>query len=335
MVSCRRVYRPWDDLLSDAEANSPDLQYASRGFWFTTPIRATITAMQDQPSMPHQVVILLGTNYCGSHLLSHLLSAHSRCLGVGEIHRYQQLIEQGSTAPVVSEYNASPLFNGLDGLPVQTWHQTLATRYAQSSGVDHPVIIDNSKKVRWVKRLADAQDLEIRLVHLIRDPRALVLRWLNTYDSDKRRRRQRMRVAKRVPTRAPQILAGDWTTVFIYKWLRENRQIQRFIEKQGYPHAVVTYHDMVFDTPDMLSALMPKLGLEYEPGQLQFGQGNTLGTTKTAHAEAVKQSEIRPDLKWHTQLHPGAAASVTANRDVQDFLTQLSLRCGDKGLVPL
>jgi len=291
--------------------------------------------MQDASSTPHRVVILLGTNYCGSHLLSHLLSAHSQALGVGEIHRYQQLIDDGGSAPVVSEYNSSPLFSGLDALPVNTWHQTVATRYAQASGIADPVIIDNSKKVRWVKRLADAQGLQISLVHLIRDPRALVLRWLNTYDSDKRRRRQRMRVAKRVPARAAQILAGDWTTVFIYKWLRENRQIQRFMAKQPYPHAMVTYHDMVFDTSAMLTQLMPKLGLEYEAGQLQFGQGNTLGTTKTAHAQAVQQSEIRPDLKWHTQLHPSAAAAVTANRDVQTFLSQLSLRCGENGLVPL
>ncbi len=291
--------------------------------------------MQLQPSSPQRVVVLLGTNYCGSHLLSHLLSAHSQCLGVGEIHRYQQLLDDGTTAPVVSEYNSSPLFDGLAALPVQAWHRTIATRYAASAEVAQPVIIDNSKKVRWVKRLADAEGMEIRLLHLIRDPRALVLRWLNTYDSDKRRRRQRMRVAKRVPARAPQILSGDWPTVFVYKWLRENRQIQQFIAKQAYPHAVVTYHDMVFDTSKMLTALMPKLGLEYEPGQLQFGQGNTLGTTKTAHAEAVQQSEIRPDLKWHTQLHPSAAATITANRDVQAFLSQLSLRCGEKGLVPL
>jgi len=291
--------------------------------------------MMRAPSNTNRVVILLGTNYCGSHLLSHLLSAHSQCFGVGEIHRYEQLADGAPTAPVVSEYKASPLFAGLDDLPVTAWHKTVIARYAQHSGIANPVLIDNSKKVRWVKRLADAEDLQIHLVHLIRDPRALVLRWLNTYDSDKRRRRQRMRVAKRMPARAARILTGDWTTVFIYKWLRENRQIRNFIASQTYPHALVTYHDMVFDTQGMLAQLMPQLGLSYEAGQLRFGEGNTLGTTKAAHAQAVKKSEIRPDIKWHTQLDAGAAAAVVANRDVKNFLAGLGLQCGEKGLIPL
>jgi hypothetical protein len=286
-------------------------------------------------SAPHRVVVLLGTNYSGSHLLSHLLSAHSQCLGVGELHRYQQLLDGGGTAPVVSEYNSSPLFAGLDNLPVVQWHATVLQRYAEQSNVAGPVIIDNSKKIRWVEKIAQAENLDLRLVHLIRDPRALVLRWLNTYDTDKRRRTQRMRVAKRVPGRAHKILAGNWTTVFIYKWLRENRQITDFMAQRRYPHAVVTYHDMVFDTEALLAQLMPRLGLAYEPAQLRFGEGNTLGTTKTAHADAVKQSQIRPDLKWHTQLDSGAAQTVANNKDVGKYLRQLGLQCGEKGLVPL
>lgn len=289
--------------------------------------------MNANATAPNRGVILLGTNYSGSHLLSHLLSAHSRCLGVGELHRYQQLIEASKNAPVVSEYNSSPLFKDLSALPVEQWYDTLLQRFAEQQDIVDPVIIDNSKKVRWVRRVAPAENLQLRLVHLIRDPRALVLRWLNTYDTEKRRRTQRRRVAKRVPARAARILAGDWANVFIYKWLRENRQISRFLAKNDYPHVTVSYHDMVFDTEPMLQRLMPRLGLVYEPGQLMFGEGSHFGTAKSAHAETVKRSEIRPDLKWQTQLDPNAAQAVATNSDVVSYLAEIGLRCGAQGLV--
>lgn len=281
----------------------------------------------------NRVVILLGTNYSGSHLLSHLLSAHSACIGVGELHHYERLLAGDQSLPVVAEYNSSPLFAGLSELAVERWYGTLAQRFAEQAGAA-PVIIDNSKKVRWVKKVAHAPRLDLRLVHLLRDPRALVLRWLNTYDTDKRRRAQRLRVAKRMPSRATQILAGDWTDVFVYKWLRENRQISDFIAKNRYAHAIVTYHDMVFDTEAMLHKLMPRLGLDYEPGQLRFGEGSNFGTTKTAHADAVQRSEIRPDVKWQTQLDARAVQAVNANQDVVKYLAGLGLELGERGIVP-
>jgi hypothetical protein len=281
----------------------------------------------------HRVVILLGTNYSGSHLLSHLVSAHSQCFGVGELHRYEQLVGTSNQAPVVSQYNASPLFHNLSEQPVEQWYATLAQRFSADQGVVAPVIVDNSKKVKWVKRVTGGPQLDLRLVHLIRDPRALVLRWLNTYDSEKRRRTQRLRVAKRVPTRAAQILTGSWVDVFIYKWLRENRQISDYMKQSKVAHAVVTYRDVVFDTQATLQKLMPRLGLEFEPKQLRFGEGNTFGTTKTAHADAVKQSEIRPDLKWQTQLDTSAQRVIAANKDVVRYLAALNLRLGDDGLI--
>lgn len=289
--------------------------------------------MNAEASAPHRGIIILGTNYSGSHLLSHLLSAHSSCLGVGELHRYQQLVESGRSAPVVSEYDSSPIFTGLSDLPVEQWYGTLLQRFAETEAVTTPVIVDNSKKVRWVRLVSKSENLDLRLVHLIRDPRALVLRWLSTYDTEKRRRTQKLRVAKRVPTRAAQILAGDWVNVFTYKWLRENRQISQFLATSGLPHTTVTYHDMVFDTEPMLQRVMPELDLVFESGQLKFGEAGQFGTTKTAHAEAVRQSEIRPDVKWHTQLDPRAAAAVVANSDVKGYLAGLGLRCGEDGLV--
>lgn len=280
----------------------------------------------------NRVVILLGTNYSGSHLLSHLLSSHSACVGVGELHRYTQLVAGDTSAPVVSQYTTSPLFADLEGLPISRWHEVIEQRIRDQLAIPAPVIIDNSKKIRWVEQVAQGSRLDLRIVHLLRDPRALVLRWLNTYGAAKQRRIQRIRVAKRVPSRAVRILLGNWSTVFTYKWLRENRQISQFIARTRYPHAVVTYRDMVFDTQSMLTRLMPRFGLSFEPAQLRFGESNLHGTIKTAHAQVVSQSEIRPDLKWQTQLDQSASAAIVGNKDVVNYLKSLGLHCGSNGL---
>ncbi len=280
-----------------------------------------------------RVVILLGTNFSGSHLLSHLLSAHSQCLGVGEIHRFQKLLESGGEAPVVSEYNSDPLFDGLAAEPVENWHEILLQRIAARLELAEPVIIDNSKKVEWAVRIAKNSNLDIRFVHLVRDPRALVLRWLKTYETPRQQRRQRLRVARRMPARAPRILAGDLVTVYIYKWLRANRQILSYLKRVGNSSTLVTYHDMVFDTRQMLERLMPELGLDFEPGQLRFGEGTNFGTMKTAHAESVRRSEIRPDMKWQHDLPVDAIRAIETDADIGGYLAEQGLRFSPDGLV--
>ena len=89
---------------------------------------------------------------------------------------------------------------------------------------------------------------------------------------------------------------------------------------------------MVFDTQSMLTRLMPRFGLSFEPAQLRFGESNLHGTIKTAHAQVVSQSEIRPDLKWQTQLDQSASAAIVGNKDVVNYLKSLGLHCGSNGL---
>ena len=279
-----------------------------------------------------RIVVVMSTNYAGSHLLSHLLSAHPKCFGVGEIHRYSQLLDDQSTAPVVAEYANNPIYRGLDRVPVAHWHSEIGRRI---DAENPPVIVDNSKKVKWLNKIRGNPNYDIRLVHLLRDPRALVARWFNTYTDKSKRRVQRFRVAKRMPRYSPEILTGNWETVFIYKWLRENIQVHEFVEASGFKFARVTYRDLAFEAEDTLHRLMPTLDLMFDPAQLRFGESDTLGTTKVDHAETVSRSEIKPDLKWQTQLSPESRSQVEEHRVLNDFLNKLDLGFADNGLTRL
>ena len=273
--------------------------------------------------------MVLSTNFAGSHLLSHLVSAHPACLGVGELHRYSQLLDGDEKAPVVAEYAANPLYAGLDELPVAHWHAQIGRRVGGNLPV---VIVDNSKKVKWFNLIRKNPDYEIVLVHLLRDPRALVMRWLNTYTSAGSRRTQRLRVARRMPEHSLKIMFGSWETVFLYKWLRENLQIARCLEASGCDFIRVTYRDMAFAAERTLQRLMPALGLAFDPVQLRFGESETLGTIKTQHKDTVRRSEIKPDLLWRDQVSASALLEIESNKTLQGYLHSVGLELVQDGL---
>ena len=274
----------------------------------------------------------MSTNYAGSHLLSHMLSAHPDCYGVGEIHRFSELLEDHAEAPVIAQYANNPVYRGLDRLDVHTWHEEIGRRV---DAENPPVLVDNSKKVKWLRRIQENPHYDIRLVHLLRDPRALVARWLRTYTDASKLRVQRIRVAKRMPRHSLEVLTGNWETVFIYKWLRENRQVHEFVKTSGLPHAQVTYRDLAFAADDTLRALMPELGLAFAPEQLRFGESETLGTTKQEHAASVQRSEVKPDLRWQKELSPESQAQITEHPVLNHFLARLGLTFDGQGLTAL
>jgi hypothetical protein len=273
-----------------------------------------------------RIVVVMSTNYAGSHLLSHLLSAHPHCVGVGEIHRYSQLLNDRADAPVIAEYVNNPIYAELDQLPESRWHEEIGRR----SGAR--VIVDNSKKVKWLSQIRKNSNYDIKLVHLVRDPRALVARWLNTYTDGRARRIQRLRVAKRMPKHALEVLRGGWEVVFIYKWLRENIQVNRFLLDSDLQYSRVTYRDLAFATEETLQGLMPELGLEFDSTQLRFGESDTLGTTKIDHEKTVRRSEIKPDLKWQQQLEPQTLKLIETHGPLLEFLRSLDLEFVADGL---
>jgi len=62
----------------------------------------------------------------------------------------------------------------------------------------------------------------MKYVHLIRDPRTLVRRWMVTYETAPKKRNVRWKTARHVPRRFFQILRGLEWQVYLYKWLWQN-----------------------------------------------------------------------------------------------------------------
>lgn len=288
--------------------------------------------MMHPVSGPH-VVFILSANYSGSHLLAQLLAAHPCCAGVGELHNYHKFRERGSrSGNVVNDYLEHPAFAGLDALPVTDWHATIWRRLAaEAPALTH--LADNSKRPEWARRFPAANR---SLIHLVRDPRALVARWLRTYDTAQARRQQWRRVVTRRPTAL--WFARDAIDTFIEKWLLSNRAISRFIEHQAPansadPGRLVTYHDLARTPEQTLTALMPALGLHFDPEQLRYGSaGGQLGTRKRDYQDAARTSTIELDLRWRESLPAADAQRVAQHPGVRRYLAELGLSMTDIGL---
>lgn len=278
-----------------------------------------------------QVVFILSTNYAGSHLLSQLLGAHSSCRSIGELHNYRKYrTRDHDHRDVANEYLSNPAFEGLGELEESQWHERIFHNLAKR-GVYASTLIDNSKRPAWARRFVGNRTFECRYVHLLRDPRALVRRWLDTYTTPRTKRRQRVRVIRAAPHLLGTALMGDEILVYAYKWLIANRRITRFLEATNAEPTIVTYRDIAVDTRHALETLMPRLGLAFEPTQLTFG-GAMSGTSKRRYATQTKSSTITHDTRWREELSHDQLEMVARDRRIQRYLDSLGLEMAADGL---
>jgi len=277
------------------------------------------------------VTYIFSVNYSGSHLLAHLLGAHAKCASIGELRNFHKFTSPGKDRSTASDFSRNPIFQGLGDVPQSEWYELIYPRVI----AEYPevtMLIDNSKKVEWARRFAADPRIRSHYVHLIRDPRALLRRWLNDYDTPHKRRRQRRTLVLRAPSNLGVALLGRDHDVLLHKWLLANRRITRFMEAAGQPSRVLTYHDLVTNTADELRVLTQGLGLEFESGQLNFGAGKSFGTRKVDYVAMSERSEIRLDLRWKEDLEPEIHEIVTANKRVLRYLQQIGLTFCSDGL---
>lgn len=285
---------------------------------------------------PVPVIFILSGNYAGSHLLARLLGAHPRCADVGELRNLPKFTRRPgpNASGTAAAYRDSPLYEGFLQQPPEHWHRMLLDRIRrQDSGV--AVLIDNSKRIDWVDRFVGRPELDVRCVHLLRDPRALVRRWQQTFGSTATRRRIRLREARRQWRNGLRILRAPEPEMFAWRWLRENREIHAWLQRCRPAAARLAYLELLDDPEGSLRRLMPALGLEYHPDQLDYGRSPQYGTRKTEWNAAATAGTPRPDLRWQEELDATARDAVTHLPELRDHLAALGYRFAERGLAPV
>lgn len=278
-----------------------------------------------------EVTQILSVNYSGSHLLAQLLGAHSKCASIGELKNLRKVRDPAHRRNLISDLARNSIYDDLVMRPESEWHEIIHARIAAA----HPcvsMLVDNSKKIEWARRFVARADYRMRLVHLVRDPRALMRRWLNLYSAARHMRQQRYKQLLRSGARMGVALFGSDEDVLLQKWLVANRRITQFIAASGCPAIVLTYHDLATRTEDELQRLMPELGLKFERSQLEFGSGRSFGTRKAEYVELNQRSEIRFDCRWKEELPLQVQQTIVGNKEVGKYLGEIGLAFCDNGL---
>jgi hypothetical protein len=256
----------------------------------------TVTA-QPQPIRPAapgrpplKLVYIMGTSHSGSTLLDMLISSHSAAVSVGEAKTLTRPrpvrcacgVWPGHACPFwravglefERETGRSLTAINLDAEDDATARRESAALYRAVRAVSgRSVIVDSSKDLRRLIRLMDGETgLEVIAVHIRRDPRGVV-------SSEVRKGRSWLR--------------GAWL------YAATERAIRTALARR--PHVEIRYEHLAGDPAGTLAHLMPRLGLDYEPGQLEWGprERHNYGGN---HVRKTRDSAIRLDTSWRQRL---------------------------------
>lgn len=194
---------------------------------------------------------------------------------------------------------------GTVGRGVEQYARELASLYraaAEVSGSD--VVIDSSKHASTAFALRHAPDIDLHVIHLVRDSRGVTNSWT--------RKVQRPEVVHGVsfmPRHHPAHAA--------LRWLGTNMEIHA-LERLGAAVTRVRYETLIERPDEELSRIAGAAGLELPSDNIPFlnGQRVRLGEAHTAAGNPMRFSSdemvLRRDEAWRRELRPAHQRLVTA-----------------------
>jgi hypothetical protein len=257
------------------------------------------------------VVYLIGSGHCGSTLLDMIMGAHSKIVGVGELHRFST--QKDELKRMVCTCKKSPLAcpfwskiiltvdcsSGLgvyqskanfllgrkkyifknknkDSVSIKDYlelNEKIYESILNYSGRE--IVFDSSKEINRAELLLLSKKLNIILLHLVRDGKGVM--W-----SYKRKYRE--------------------TFSSIWRWLALNLKSE-IIKKRNKDRKIIflRYEDLARNPQKTLERILGEIGLKFEPQMLNFREaeqhqinGNRLRFSQ--------EKEIKEDLSWKENL---------------------------------
>jgi len=270
--------------------------------------------------MERTIVTILSTNFSGSHYLSLVLGSHSHAMHIGEIHHLRRAHKKAYPCSVCADPQQCPVVRRVTPKTIERVYDII---FENVNNPSITTLVDTSKKVPWASRFVGQPGYRMKYIHLIRDPRALVRRWMVSYETVLQKRRVRRRTARRVPRRFFRILWGPEWQVYLYKWLWQNKKITRFLARHGLDAQVISYREVALDTEATMAKIERWLGEDFEPGQLEYWNVAHHGTQKKSY-EWVKQQKTRYfDVRWQSFLSPELQSNILTYPEVATYLDAL------------
>jgi hypothetical protein len=163
------------------------------------------------------------------------------------------------------------------------------------------VIVDSSKFPSYGYALGMAPGVELYVLHLVRDPRAVAYSWL------KRKVQPDLEGTRYMMQRSP---AGS-----SLRWMARNLATEAFWRRSPGRYMMLRYEDFVAEPREALGRVLDLLGEKaslshVEDHEVKLGVNHNIwGNPSRFRSGRV---EIRPDTEWASRINPGDRSLITA-----------------------
>lgn len=219
------------------------------------------------------LVFIAGTARSGTTLMNEVLDSNSDIVGMGEIHRYLQAINKSevkrcSSGVLISE---SPFWRdvrqklvsryGTDKLDLHNYkskefcrnNARVIAAILEAAGA--AVAVDSSTNHRRLERLLACKQFELKVLHMVRDPRA-------TADSvDRFHRRRSARLG--IPFRSRLVRTS-------LRWAYVHGRVRRLMNRRNVDYLTVHYEDFARDPRSVVNVICHWIGVDFEPSMLDY-----------------------------------------------------------------
>lgn len=172
---------------------------------------------------------------------------------------------------------------------------------AQAAG-GAEVLLDSSKHLSTAALYALDPSLDVRVLHIVRDPRGVAYSWMKQVarpETD----------GEDMPTYSPSRTA--------FRWMTDNAGFETLGRR--IPTLTMRYEDVLRDPEGSLRQMIELAGLEFEPAQLSFLDGNVANFATPMHSVAGnplrfggEQTTLKLDDTWQSGLDQKSRRIVTS-----------------------
>ena len=237
------------------------------------------------------VIYIVGLSHSGSTVLDMMLTTGGKAVGMGQIwtvlredpaRRLTRVCSCGASAPECPVWGPVIARLGEAGAPSEPSDryelvlQSVARHYGSELA-----IIDSSKHASHLAILAEIPDLQLKVLHNIKDVRAFTI---STLDNAKRKTNKRLLPEK----------------VFL-QWYRDNRNSYTEATRAlGQPPHRVMYEGLCLATDRVTERLAEALGENYIDAEAPLSSGHThiIAGNRLSQRQEVKSKPLAYDYRW-------------------------------------
>lgn len=266
--------------------------------------------------MLQRLVFVASLSHSGSTLLNLLLGIHPNLVGLGEIDTVLQMNPAKLESEKVMRCSCgervavcrfwAPTIAAILAFP----DSTLVERYAilfesfQSTYGPNFQIVDSSKYLGQLRTVKDLPDIDLKVIHLIKDVRGFVVSQRDATDAELK--------YHRLPVLFRSVTLSRWlylhsikTSAYLFwKWYLRNLAVGRLVKSPQIKHVRVGYDELAQQPERILPRLFDFLGLE-TPKDLTLVPRNT-----NSHAfmgnpmlgDKQKMEGIHYDDRWKSRM---------------------------------